>query len=134
MNLEDQNWLETWRLKAIATSVGEELQRRNGPAPFYPVDEVQAACDARNVTGHSRGCALAMFVEAGSLGHLLQDLGISDPAEELRKMMAQKLSGWDLDIDCSTFDFNYIDAGPSHDSGGSPSHGDGGSGGDGGDG
>ena len=57
---------------------------------FYSPEQVLLACDARQVFGHSRGCALAMFAEPGNLHDMLMDYGISDPAEDMRRMMAKK--------------------------------------------
>ena len=67
MNLEGEDWFDTWRLRAVAASVSAELQQRFGTNEFYSPEEVLTACDTRNVFGHSRGCALAMFVESGKL-------------------------------------------------------------------
>jgi hypothetical protein len=83
---------------------------------FYSPEEVLAACDARNVFGHSRGRALAMFVESGKLQGILADYGISDPVEDFRRM-ARKISYSDTSgIDCSSFDFHAVDSGVQHSS------------------
>ena len=115
MNPDSADWLETWRLKIIATSVGAELRTQCGANEFYSVVDVQAACDARNVVGPSRACALAMFVEPANLGDTLKEYGISDPAGDFRKMMAQNISCSDSsDLGASTIDFHHMDVGYSH--------------------
>ncbi len=121
-NLESEDWFETWRLRAIASSVSAELKARFDLNEFYSPEQVLAACDARNVTGYSRVCALAMFVQPGQLHDILQDYGISDHAEEVRKMIARKISySATSGVDCSAFSFHHIDLGTSHDFGSSSS-------------
>lgn len=91
MNSADNGWLDSWRLKAIAASVSAELTARFGLHEFYSQYEVEEACDARHVHENSRACALAMFVAPAVAHDLLGKYGISDPVEELRRVMASKL-------------------------------------------
>ena len=90
MNPASNDWLETWRLKAIATSVSDELQQKFGMGQFYSLDQVVAACEARNVVEHSRACAFGMFVKPEEIENILPDYGIYDPAEEWRRILARE--------------------------------------------
>ena len=138
MNLSDNTFFETWRLKAIASSVSAELQIQFGKQEFYSHDEVVKACDSRNVIGDSRACALAMFANSEEAQDSLKEYNISDPVAEMRRIMASKLFFSDAtSSECgpNNFSFHDIDMSPSFGgshSGSSTEGGgfDGGSGGD----
>lgn len=111
MNSLDEDWLDSWRLKIIATSVSDELKSRFGWEEFYSPEAVEEACDARGVYDNSRACALAMFVAPAVAHDLLGKYGISDPVEELRRVMASKLMYSDTgsaEIYCTPFFFHEI--------------------------
>jgi hypothetical protein len=112
MNSTSDDWLNIWRLKAIASSVSAELRQKFGIHQFYSQEQVLTACDARKVIGNSRAYALGMFANPESIHTILQDYGISEPADEWRRILARKLCYSDtMSIDCSTFDFHHIDSG-----------------------
>jgi hypothetical protein len=112
--MTDETWLETWKLKALATSVSSELQRQFGRNEFYSLPQVHAACDRRNVPDSLRACAVAMFVAPEESGDALRDYGISDPADEMRRMLAQKISASDTSSGATDSSFSFHDLSPSH--------------------
>ena len=76
MNPLSEEWVEPWRLKAIAASVSAELRLRYGLKQFYPPEEVESACGARGVEGSSKAIALAMFVDLHESQEILKAYGI----------------------------------------------------------
>ncbi|HEY5812697.1 MAG TPA: hypothetical protein VIT23_08585 [Terrimicrobiaceae bacterium] len=130
MNPFSEEWIELWRLKAIASSLSAELQLRYGLKEFYPPEEVESACCARNAEGSSMAIVLAMFVDPHESQGILKAYGISDPVEELRRIMASKLFYADIGVsaESETAPFCFHDAGYGHSSWSF----EGGSGGDGG--
>lgn len=112
--MTDETWLETWKLKALATSVSSELQRQFGKEEFYSLVQVHAACDQRRVADSLRPMAVAMFVAPEESGTALRDYGISDPAAEMRKMLARKLSYSDSSAGATDSSFSFHDFSPSH--------------------
>jgi uncharacterized membrane protein YgcG len=141
MNSFNDDWLNKWCLQAVKTSIGDELEQRFGWQPFYSLDELEIACREKNVSEESKICAIAMFAEPDQAQDGLLNYGISDPAAELRRIMASKLSFSDtIGIDSggnifhgtSSADSDGFSTGGSSDGGGFSDGGGGGGGGDGG--
>ena len=118
MNPLSEEWVESWRLKAIAASVSAELRLRYGLKEFYPPEEVESACGARGVEGSSEAIALAMFVDPHESQEILTVYGISDPVEELRRIMASKLFYADIGVSAESVPapICFHDAGHGHSS------------------
>ena len=129
--------IDKWRIRALAKSVSTILWERFGSKQFYTAEEVEAACEECRAPEAVRQYAVAMFVEPEQAGGVLQKLGSSKTARELRTFLATQIFFISLpDVSFNAFAIDFDAAG---DSGGGASDssgvgGDGGSdgGGDGG--
>ena len=127
---------DKWRLRALAKSVGAILRQRFGSNQFYSAEEVAAACDECRAPEAVRQYAVAMFVEPEQAGGVLEKLGASKTARELRVFLATQIFFISLpEVSLDPFAIDFHDAGdPSGASDGLGFSGDGGSDGGGGDG
>lgn len=133
--------IDKWRIRALAKSVSSILRQRFGSKQFYTAEEVDAACHECRAPEAVRQYAVAMFVEPEQAGGVLQKLGSSRTAHELRTFLATQIFFISLpDVSPGAFaiDFHSADdsSGGASDSsgfcgdGGSDGGGDGGGGGD----
>ncbi len=137
MSEPDTEEIDKWRIRALAKSVSSILRQRFGSKQFYTAEEVDAACEECRAPESVRQYAVAMFVEPEQAGGVLQKLGSSKTARELRTFLATQIFFISLpDVSLNAFAIDFDAAG---DSGGGASDssgvgGDGGSdgGGDGG--
>lgn len=91
--------LNPWLLKAIATSVGDELVLRFGKSPSYTSEQIQTACEARGLDPRLASSAQAMFSEPGQLREFFPEEYLFDrQAAQRRAKSRQVISGgyaWD---------------------------------------
>lgn len=120
---------DKWRIRALAKSVSSILRQKFGSKQFYTAEEVAIACDEGGAAENVRQYAVAMFVEPEQAGGVLQKLGSSKTAHELRKFLATQIFLISLpDVSLDAFGIDFHSAG---DAGGTVSDGSG-FGGDGG--
>ena len=91
--MSDDTVAETdkWRIRALAKSISTVLQQRFESKQLYTPDEVEAACDECHATEALRHYALVMFVDPELAGGVLERLGSSQTAQELRKFLASQV-------------------------------------------
>lgn len=91
--------LNPWLLKAIATSVGDELVLRFGKNPSYTPEQIYTACEARELDMRLAGCAQAMFSEPGKLREFFPNEDLFDPQAVQRRTKSRRVIsggyGWD---------------------------------------
>ena len=83
--------LDTWRIRALAKSVSAVLRERFDSKQFYTAEEVEAACNECGAPEDVRQYAVAMFVEPEQAQGVLEKLGSSRTALELRKFLATQI-------------------------------------------
>jgi hypothetical protein len=82
---------EAWRIRALAKSVSDILRQKYEPQEYYSEEQVEAACDECQAPPSVRQYAVAMFVEPAEADGVLQKLGSSKTAHELRKFLASQV-------------------------------------------
>lgn len=91
MNNPSNPEMETWRIRALAKSVSDILRERVDTKQFYTAAEVAAACDECRAPNDVRQYAVAMFVEPDQAQGVLEKLGASRTALELRTFLATQI-------------------------------------------
>jgi len=82
---------EAWRIRALAKSVSDILRQEYEPQEYYSEEQVEAACNECHAPQSVRQYAVAMFVEPTQADGVLQKLGSSKTAHELRTFLASQV-------------------------------------------
>ena len=105
---------DRWRIRALAKSVSTVLRQKFGSQQFYTAEQVDVACDDCRAPDAVREYAVAMFVEPEQAGGVLQKLGSSKTALELRKFFATQIFFISLpDVSADAFAIDFHSAGDS---------------------